>query len=96
MLTVYVVVFLVFYICGFGPPSQLCEEEIVIIITIIIIRCCSGSQQVGRAGNRVQAVSPKAHSLMHRAMVPVEQQVSFNFCKNGMMMTILQGSGRIK
>lgn len=42
-MTIYVVGSLMFYICGFGPPSQLCEEEIIIIIIIITIGYCSGS-----------------------------------------------------
>lgn len=41
MLTIYVVVSLLLYVCRFGPPSQLCEEETIIIITI---GCCSGSR----------------------------------------------------
>lgn len=40
--------------------------------------------------------SPKAGTLTHRPMVPPEQQASFNICKNGGMLTIPQGSSRVK
>lgn len=33
--------------------------------------------------------SPKADTFTHKTM-PAEQQVSFNMCKNGVMLTILQ------